>query len=1166
MMSPTSAPTRSASPVPRAPLWRKFGALILCPLLLAATLLTAAPVKFDIPPQSAAAALNLFGEQCGAEVIYPAAELKKVQSPGVVGEMEPAAAIARILTGTAFRAREIAPLNFAVEPIPTEQLGWIDGAVREAGSRRPVAGAKVELADSRLFVVTDRRGRFLLEGVPPGMHVIAIQAEGMQKTRVTDVQVRGGHRQTLSVISVPVQQAGTVQLEDYVVSAKKNDGTIELDPYDVYGSRVKAFSTANLDLTRTRDDALPFLTFSARDIEVSGAVNLEDFFRSRLAQDFSPQLVGQGNGSAGSPTQMQNTVDLRGWGNQETVILVNGRRLPVRYVGNQSDASFNLGDFSSIPMNSIERIEVLTSAGSAIYGANATGGVINIITRQDFRGGQLSLNYETPLDTHAPTRSVELNYGLPLPGKMHLRVVAGFQKTSPLTVEDRAENSVDRWIAVMQERDIRRLRGAQLPANPLVVGNTIPSDRATTNIRTVVVNANANLFGAGTPNYTSVPDGYAGGGGIQPFLTRQGVYSVSRSDGAASNTWGSAAWLSAQTERRNLTLGLDRRLSDDWRLSLDYTYQLNRSLGSGGYLDFSNQPLLVPAAAPTNPFGQDVFVAFDDPRMNRPELNRLFELTKNQVTITLRGEVGEWRGFVDLSYARDFDRWDYSSYSTPVGGWRAAFLSGAYNPFVDMRVVAPAAAEFYDRYVARKNDSASSMRNYSAFTRMSGPVLRLPAGSADLTIGAEWSRNERYQSYWFFNWVDSQTGALAPFFTGDPSRAQNTVNLSPQQYFTRSDYAVYAESNVPVISNKQAIPVVRRFDVFASGRLSRNEIDGSSNQGAPVTGVTKPYVFAAGVRWDPIDAVTVRASRSIGFKPPGVINFTPNAPPTTSTNVIDRRRGDQLVSLPPTAYLTGGNPDVNPETTTSTNYGVILSPKWMGSFRLSFDYLENVRDDAITTLGVQSVLDLESEIPSRVTRGPSDGHPSGVGPLTFVDARRINLRQISSKSADVSLEYQRENVMGGRLVATLAATKQLSFKVQATATGAAVEQVRNRTAIMAQALQWNANAQLRWEARRWSLGWSTRYFDSLLVPTNDLAVMQTDRIDWALNHDVFISHRIPANARDGWAGTLLNDTSITLGSRNVFDRAPRFWASNPFGAPYDSIMGRTVWLQIRKNF
>jgi len=240
--------------------------------------------------------------------------------------------------------------------------------------------------------------------------------------------------------------------------------------------------------------------------------------------------------------------------------------------------------------------------------------------------------------------------------------------------------------------------------------------------------------------------------------------------------------------------------------------------------------------------------------------------------------------------------------------------------------------------------------------------------------------------------------------------------------------------------------------------------------------------------------------------------------------------------------------------------------------------LESVRDDAIFAFstnqtGAQEAINLESEVPGIVQRGTPDA--SGAGAITFVDLRNTNLRQIASKSLDFTLEQRLDNVLGGRLVLTAIATRNISFKVQASNTGPAVEQVRNVTgSFYSRQIEWNGNAQVRWEGPRWSVGWSTRYFDYILVqqpttnPTLHTVLQGSDRAPRAFSHDLNVNYRAPAVQNPRGLQSLLAGTSLTFGVKDVFDRTPRFWApaNNRGVAPYDSIMGRSVWMRMTKDF
>src|SRR5690606_4507344 len=122
-------------------------------------------------------------------------------------------------------------------------------------------------------------------------------------------------------------------------------------------------------------------------------------------------------------------------------------------------------------------------------------------------------------------------------------------------------------------------------------------------------------------------------------------------------------------------LGLDKSFNDRWRWSLDYRYTRSEVEGTpGASLSFTSTNALaatsrVPADAPGNPFEQDVRIILVDPGLNRPELASFSRNTTWEVSSTLRGAFGQWRGFVDVSYAQNDNAYGGSSFVEPTGGW-----------------------------------------------------------------------------------------------------------------------------------------------------------------------------------------------------------------------------------------------------------------------------------------------------------------------------------------------------------------------------------------------------------------------------------------------------------------------------------------------------------------
>lgn len=168
------------------------------------------------------------------------------------------------------------------------------------------------------------------------------------------------------------------------------------------------------------------LAFTQDDVRESGALTVQSFLQT-IPQNFGASFAeiqgGPANFSRGT------TPNLRGLGNGTTLVLINGQRQP------SSGANGDFVDISPIATSAIERVEVLTDGASAVYGADAIGGVVNIILRRDFEGAESSVSYGTARGD-APELQVAQLLGTRWTGGS---VLAGFQhfERDPLLRGDR---------------------------------------------------------------------------------------------------------------------------------------------------------------------------------------------------------------------------------------------------------------------------------------------------------------------------------------------------------------------------------------------------------------------------------------------------------------------------------------------------------------------------------------------------------------------------------------------------------------------------------------------------------------------------------------------------------------------------------------------------------
>ncbi len=141
---------------------------------------------------------------------------------------------------------------------------------------------------------------------------------------------------------------------------------------EVTGSRIKTLAS---------EGASPVTTVSAQDIKIDGAKNVESILNN-LPQVFADQNATVSNGASGTAS-----VNLRGLGSDRTLVLVNGRRMPM------GSANTSSPDLNAIPTGLIRRVDVLTGGASAVYGSDAVAGVVNFILDDRFEGVEVEFNH-----------------------------------------------------------------------------------------------------------------------------------------------------------------------------------------------------------------------------------------------------------------------------------------------------------------------------------------------------------------------------------------------------------------------------------------------------------------------------------------------------------------------------------------------------------------------------------------------------------------------------------------------------------------------------------------------------------------------------------------------------------------------------------------------------
>ena len=349
---------------------------------------------FDIPSQSADSALTEFAEQADLTLVFPDAMVQDRTANALVGEYSLEEGAAILLKGTGLIPSFSNPivLNITIDDTSTSGENAMN-ATKKAGLFAIIAGA--------------------LSG-------------GVDAQEPGEESAQNEERPAPQTIS---QQRDSEEIRRNEEAAKEKRGLGEFVVIDEIIVRGK-----NVGVRRFEDDPQPYIIFNSDDIERSHATNLEEFLRARLPQNTQPGSSRQFQVSSSESPGNVSTIDLRGLGQEETLILVNGRRAPRVSLGN----NFRQADINGIPLASIERIEILPSTASGMYGGGATGGVINIITRRDFVGGEISAEYSNTFDTDVAERRISGTFGFPLEGgRTKVQLMASFSDSNELLVGDR---------------------------------------------------------------------------------------------------------------------------------------------------------------------------------------------------------------------------------------------------------------------------------------------------------------------------------------------------------------------------------------------------------------------------------------------------------------------------------------------------------------------------------------------------------------------------------------------------------------------------------------------------------------------------------------------------------------------------------------------------------
>jgi len=692
-----------------------------------------------------------------------------------------------------------------------------------------------------------------------------------------------------------------------------------IDEILVTGSRIKR---------RDFNTPSPLTTISNEDIAFTGQATIEETLNQM------PQVLPEFGRTSNNPTLGNNPgiggagVDLRGFGPNRSLVLLNGRRVAPSSTGNGVD-------LNNIPQFLIDRVEIITGGTSTVYGSDAIAGVVNFITKEDYSGFGIETGISMAAPGDAETYDLNLAYGHNFAnGRGNVTVYANMLERKPLFAADREFTRIPYWDdwaeGILVEGGSSRTSEGVI-VSPLVdLGNG--PDWVTFNPQ-------------GTPRAFIDPDdwyNYAPVNYLQIPLTRSAVGVMGNYD-----------------------------LTDRFE----------------GYLEASfirNEPAQNLAPVPADLFAE---INLDNPLLT-PETGQLFadnySCDPNLACFVFRKRLLEM-GPRLIEHERDYSRivagfrgelwrgWDIDGWVTYT---KASSLETLRNDASESRMlqgllVDPVSNECFDptggcvplnifgegnlspegvefiRFADFANVTERTQKLASVF--VTGSPIDTWAGPLDMAVGVEWRSDDTY-----FKADDA-------LFTGD---TLGYGGLSPVNG-TEEVFEIYTEAVIPLASNSTWADYL---GLEVGARYSEYKRAG---------GV---WTYKAGGEWQPIEGLRLRAMRQHSVRAPNSGELfeeqrtdigsyvwadpsedpcSASADPVGNGNVekcsLQGLPADQIGIFEatiqyPVDYIAGGNPDLVPEVGETWTLGAVISPESLSNWTFAIDYFALEAADTIGSI------------------------------------------------------------------------------------------------------------------------------------------------------------------------------------------------------------------------
>ena len=764
----------------------------------------------------------------------------------------------------------------------------------------------------------------------------------------------------------------------------------------VTGSRI---ARENIDAT------VPITSLSAAELLQNGTVNVGD--RLALLPQFRPTFTSQNSGRF-IGTAGLSILDLRGQGTNRTLVLQNG----LRHVTSQPGAA--TVDVSTIPVDLIERVDIVTGGNSSVYGSDAIAGVVNFVLKRDFEGimgrAQAGISSRGDSTQYLATITAGKNFA---DGRGNIALSVEYNKSDPLFFADRPETGAITGRSQFQLVQDTATSGPNRTPEP-ASGDGIFDTEFISNIKNIGIStggaytsvcqgvapgARATLNCSGVFNWT----GTSQFGNVFVFdsagnLVRNVVQRDFRPFGSGNGQGGLGSTL---RETGLMQIGNTRyaanligsfEVSDAFRPYFEAKWVRTESLQEG-QPTFSSGALN-PTFSINNPFltaqARDLLVTSLAPGATG------FSTTRFNIDFGGRGEnhsrelfrvvVGTQGSFMDTwSYNVAFNYGRVETFYQTRGNVHLARFTNAVTavrntagtivcsinndasttnddpacrPLNLFGLGAPQAdALAYIGHTSSRKQWSEQFNAIATVTGDSAKLFELPGGPVGFSVGGEWRQERSFSSF------DDVTRAGQTFLN-------SIANFNPPRLDV---WEAFGEVRLPILKD---VPFFKELTVEAASRVS--------NYSSGNTGTV--YSYNVGGVWRPVEDVRFRANygrairaptqgdlfasqsqtflnglsdpcgqQNINSNPNRVANCRAGAVPTTQTFVGVT---EPFTNRPASGIsgLGGGNPGLFAEQSDSWTAGMVYTPTYLPGFVASVDFYRISLTDAINTVGAQTVI------------------------------------------------------------------------------------------------------------------------------------------------------------------------------------------------------------------